>query len=99
MGHARGPVQGLPNASVSYVASICQAGISFAASASEAKRRRVHNETLGHRGRKADPLYRCRRLLTKADERLTAEGKEKRLGLPLPRCSPAGSRRPRRHSS
>ena len=25
-------------------------------------RRRVQNETLGHRGRKSDPLYRCRRL-------------------------------------
>ena len=25
-------------------------------------RRRVQNETLGHRGRKDDPLYRCRRL-------------------------------------
>ena len=34
-------------------------------------RRRVQNETLGHRGRKDDPLYRIRRLLTKADERLT----------------------------
>jgi transposase len=33
-------------------------------------RRRVQNETMGHRGRKANPLYRCRRLLTKADERL-----------------------------
>ena len=27
-------------------------------------RRRVQNETLGHRGRKGDPLYRTRRLLT-----------------------------------
>jgi len=25
-------------------------------------RRRIQNETLGHRGRKTDPLYRCRRL-------------------------------------
>ena len=33
-------------------------------------RRRVQNETLGHRGWKADPLYRARRLLTKAHERL-----------------------------
>ena len=33
-------------------------------------RRRVQNETLGHRGRKHDPLYRARRLLTRADERL-----------------------------
>ena len=29
-------------------------------------RRRVQNETLGHRGHKHDPLYRCRRLLTRA---------------------------------
>jgi len=44
-------------------------------------RRRVQNETLGHRGRKSDPLYRCRRLLTKADERLTEHGRIKLLGL------------------
>jgi transposase len=44
-------------------------------------RRRVQNETCGHRGRKDDPLYRCRRLLTKADERLTVEGRDKLLGL------------------
>jgi transposase len=40
-------------------------------------RRRVQNETLGHRGRKDDPLYRCRRLLTRADERLTDNGRDK----------------------
>ena len=44
-------------------------------------RRRVQNETLGHRGRKSDPLYRCRRLLTKADERLDDRGRSKLLGL------------------
>jgi transposase len=44
-------------------------------------RRRVQNETMGHRGRKTDPLYRCRRLLTKADERLDDHGREKLLGL------------------
>ena len=33
-------------------------------------RRRVQNETLGHRGHKHDPLYRSRRLLTKGHERL-----------------------------
>jgi transposase len=44
-------------------------------------RRRVQNETLGHRGHKNDPLYRCRRLLTKADERLDVNGREKLLGL------------------
>jgi transposase len=44
-------------------------------------RRRVQNETLGHRGRKDDPLYRCRRLLTKADERLDDHGRTRLLGL------------------
>jgi transposase len=44
-------------------------------------RRRVQNDTLGHRGRKSDPLYRCRRLLTKADERLDDRGRSKLLGL------------------
>jgi transposase len=33
-------------------------------------RRRVKNETLAHRGRKHDALYRARRLLTKTHERL-----------------------------
>lgn len=36
-------------------------------------RRRVQNETLGHRGRKGDPLYRARRVLLTGDERLTEE--------------------------
>ena len=44
-------------------------------------RRRVQNETLGHRGRKADPLYRARRLLTKAHERLDQKGDTKLRGL------------------
>ncbi len=44
-------------------------------------RRRTQNETLGHRGRRDDPLYRCRRLLTMADERLETDGREKLLGL------------------
>lgn len=44
-------------------------------------RRRVQNETMGHRGRKTDPLYRARRLLTRADERLQANGRVKLLGL------------------
>ena len=34
-------------------------------------RRRVQNETLGHRGRKGDPLYGIRRLLTAAHERIS----------------------------
>ena len=44
-------------------------------------RRRVQNETMGHRGHKNDPLYRCRRLLTKADERLDERGRTKLMGL------------------
>lgn len=44
-------------------------------------RRRVQNETLGHRGRKTDPLYRARRLLTKATERLSDDGQAKLVGL------------------
>jgi len=44
-------------------------------------RRRVQNQTLGHRGRKGDPLYRCRRLLTRAEERLDEAGTDKLLGL------------------
>ena len=44
-------------------------------------RRRVQNETLGHRGRKSDPLSRGRRLLTKAKERLGDKGQEKLAGL------------------
>jgi transposase len=44
-------------------------------------RRRVQNETMGHRGRKDDPLYRARRLLTKADERLDVNGRSRLLGL------------------
>jgi transposase len=44
-------------------------------------RRRVQNETLGHRGRKSDPLYRTRRLLVMADERLDDTARERRRGL------------------
>jgi transposase len=44
-------------------------------------RRRVQNEILGHRGRKGDPLYRSRRLLTKGHERLDETGNAKLLGL------------------
>lgn len=44
-------------------------------------RRRVQDETMGHRGRKDDPLYRARRLLTKAHERLDDKGEDKLRGL------------------
>jgi transposase len=44
-------------------------------------RRRVQNDTLGHRGRKHDPLYRARRRLTMARERLTGEQHDRLMGL------------------
>ncbi len=42
-------------------------------------RRRVQNETLGHRGRKHDPLYRIRKLLLKGSERLDERGSDRML--------------------
>ena len=40
-------------------------------------RRRVQQETLGHRGRKGEPLYGIRRLLTMAAQRLDQRGESK----------------------
>jgi transposase len=42
-------------------------------------RRRVQNQTLGHRGRKGDPLYRIRKLLLAGDERLDERGRNRLL--------------------
>ena len=44
-------------------------------------RRRVQNETCGHRGRKTDPLYRIRKLMTIAHERLDTANDAKLRGL------------------
>ena len=44
-------------------------------------RRRTQNDTLGHRGRKDDPLYRARRLLISAHERRSERGDAKLRGL------------------
>jgi transposase len=45
-------------------------------------RRRVQQATLGHRGRKRDPLYRIRKLLLTAAEQLTSRGRVRlRAGL------------------
>lgn len=47
-------------------------------------RRRVQNRTLGHRGRKRDPLYRIRKLMLTGIERLEGRGLERMLlGLRL----------------
>ena len=42
-------------------------------------RRRVQNETLGHRGRKGDPLYRIRKILLAGHERLDERGHDRML--------------------
>ena len=44
-------------------------------------RRRVPNETLGHRGRKPDPLYGIRRLLTAAHDKISDRGETRLRGL------------------
>ena len=44
-------------------------------------RRRTQNDTLGHRGRKDDPLWRARRLLISAHERLSEGADAKLRGL------------------
>jgi transposase len=44
-------------------------------------RRRVQNDTLGHRGHKTDPLSRCRKLMTLAHERLDDTANAKLVGL------------------
>jgi transposase len=55
--------------------------VKLANTALDETRRRVQNETCGHRGRKDDPLYRCRRKLVMADERLDDATRSKLLGL------------------
>lgn len=60
-------------------------------------RRRVQNETLGHRGRKDDPLYRIRKLMTIAHERLDGEADAKLRGL-LAAGDPRGEVRMAWHS-
>ena len=52
-------------------------------------RRRVQQETTGHRGHKQDPLYRIRRLLVMAQDRLDESLRDQAAW-------PAGCRRPQR---
>ncbi len=44
-------------------------------------RRRVQQQTLGHRGHKHDPLYRARKLLVSASEKITEQGRVRLRGL------------------
>jgi transposase len=48
-------------------------------------RRRVQQETLGHRGRKRDPLYRIRKVLLRGAERLDERGNRRMLFSPAAR--------------
>jgi transposase len=52
-------------------------------------RRRVQQATLGHRGRKPDPLFRIRKLLLTAAEQLTQRGRV-RLWAGLAAGDPTG---------
>jgi len=44
-------------------------------------RRRVQQQTLGHRGRRHDPLYRARKLLVSASARPTEAGRARLRSL------------------
>src|SRR6266545_7279715 len=56
--------------------------IRLANAAVDQVRRRTQQATLGHRGRKHDPLYRIRKLLLTAQEQLTSRGRVRlRVGL------------------
>lgn len=44
-------------------------------------RRRVQSETLGHRGRRDDPLYRARRILLRAEEKLDPVAAQRLVSL------------------
>ena len=55
--------------------------VKLANTAVDEVRRRVQNETTGGRGTKGDRLYRARRLLLAAAERVTDQGKDKLRGL------------------
>ena len=67
-GYLAGLVKRLPDAVVTID---CFHGVKLANTMVDDVRRRVQNETLGHRGHKDDPLYRSRRLMTRGFERLS----------------------------
>jgi transposase len=70
-GYARGLAEGLPHAEL--VVDHFHA-VRLGNAALDEVRRRVQQDTLGHRGRKGEPLYRIRRQLLVAHERLTERG-------------------------
>ncbi len=85
-GYALGLADGLPNARL--VVDHFHA-VRLANQALDEVRRRVQQDTLGHRGRKLDPLYRARRRLLVAHERLGDDGWSRVMAL-LELGDPAG---------
>ncbi len=85
-GYALGLAEGLPHARL--VVDHFHA-VRLANQALDEVRRRVQQETLGHRGRKPDPLYRIRRRLLAAHERL-GEGAWSAVVALLEAGDPAG---------
>jgi transposase len=85
-GYARGLAEGLPGARL--VVDHFHA-VRLANQALDEVRRRVQQATLGHRGWKGDPLYRIRRRLLTAHDRLGVGAYERMLGL-LEAGDPAG---------
>ena len=77
-GYARGLAEGLPRARL--VVDHFHA-VRLANQALDEVRRRVQQSTLGHRGWKGDPLYRIRRRLLAAHDRLGDQGFEAMLVL------------------
>ncbi len=77
-GYARGLAEGLPH--VRLVVDHFHA-VRLANQALDEVRRRTQQSTLGHRGRKDDPLYRIRRRLLAAHDRLGAGAFERMLVL------------------
>ncbi len=85
-GYARGLAEGLPRARL--VVDHFHA-VRLANQALDEVRRRVQQTTLGHRGRKGDPLYRIRRRLLAAHDRL-ASGAYERMVVLLETGDPGG---------
>ncbi len=77
-GYARGLAEGLPRARL--VVDHFHA-VRLANQALDEVRRRVQQSSLGHRGRKADPLYRARRRLLVGHERLSETGWDRLVAL------------------
>jgi len=73
-GYANGLLRGLPHVTVTIDHFHA---IKLANEAIGDVRRRVQNTTVGHRGHRDDPLYRTRRLMTRAWERLSDHQRDK----------------------